>query len=91
MLKACTHYNRACDSVAVEVEGDNVLINFDGWTSRYDYWTTTDSKDLHPIGYMEQRMKYHRDYVQKLQPPKSKYTLWLQLLKQCIHDAQASC
>ncbi|XP_078679687.1 uncharacterized protein LOC144915298 isoform X2 [Branchiostoma floridae x Branchiostoma belcheri] len=28
-----------------------VLIHFDGWTSRYDYWTDIDDPDLHPLGY----------------------------------------
>ena len=28
-----------------------VLITFDGWTSKYDYWCKTDAPEIHPIGY----------------------------------------
>lgn len=35
----------------------SVLIHFDGWTNRYDYWTVRTDPDLHPIGYMDYLIK----------------------------------
>ncbi|CAF1146931.1 unnamed protein product [Adineta ricciae] len=45
----------------IEVYEDNrIRINFDGWTSTYDYTVETDNPDLHPCGYWEyiQRVLY---------------------------------
>ena len=33
-----------------KVEGNQVLIYFDGWSDNYDYWTEVDNEDLHPVG-----------------------------------------
>jgi hypothetical protein len=35
----------------VDLEKDQVYLNFDGWTSRYDYWTEFDHEDLMPCGW----------------------------------------
>nr|KAG5692965.1 hypothetical protein BaRGS_032397 [Batillaria attramentaria] len=35
-------------------KGGSLLIHFDGWTNKYDYWAEPDSPDLHPLGYMEE-------------------------------------
>ncbi|CAF1216648.1 unnamed protein product [Adineta steineri] len=45
----------------VEVYEDNrIRINFDGWTSTFDYTVEVDNSDLHPCGYWEyiQRVLY---------------------------------
>eukprot|EP00053_Salpingoeca_punica_P020085 m.207429 g.207429 ORF g.207429 m.207429 type:complete len:2206 (+) comp17789_c0_seq4:215-6832(+) len=34
-----------------------ILIHFDGWTERYDYWATHSSTDLRPIGFCEREGK----------------------------------
>lgn len=44
-----------------------MLIHFDGWTERYDYWTETDAIDLHPIGFTKQ--KGHLIGYKKLEAP----------------------
>ena len=51
-------------------DSGEVLIHFDGWTSKYDYWTMPDSKDLHPIGFMAQKARDHSDWTPDLQAPK---------------------
>ena len=39
-------------AVDTKEDGNKVLIHFDGWTARYDYWTVTTDPELHPIGYV---------------------------------------
>ena len=51
-------------------DSGEVLIHFDGWTSKYDYWTMSDSPDLHPIGFMAQRAQDHPEWTPELQAPK---------------------
>ena len=51
-------------------ETGEVLVHFDGWTSKYDYWTLPDSNDLHPIGYMVAKSRDHPDLDPRLQEPK---------------------
>ncbi len=60
--------NRCFPSVA-DVKDNKVLIHFDGWTSRYDYWTETTDTDLHPVGYMGERGHAHSGNT-SLQKPK---------------------
>jgi hypothetical protein len=58
-------------NVSVEVYEDNrVRINFDGWTSTFDYTVETDSSDLHPCGYWEyiQRVLYSNVNTNKPNP-----------------------
>ncbi|KAK7478154.1 hypothetical protein BaRGS_00030601 [Batillaria attramentaria] len=50
-------------------KGGSLLIHFDGWTNKYDYWAEPDSPDLHPLGYMEEVGKLVGKYNQLLQPP----------------------
>jgi hypothetical protein len=55
----------------VEVYEDNrIRINFDGWTSTFDYTVETDNSDLHPCGYWEyvQRVLYKNANPSKLSP-----------------------
>lgn len=55
----------------VEVYEDNrIRINFDGWTSNFDYTVETDNSDLHPCGYWEyvQRVLYKNVNTGKMNP-----------------------
>ncbi|UJR35583.1 hypothetical protein I4U23_028336 [Adineta vaga] len=55
----------------IEVYEDNrIRINFDGWTSTYDYTVETDHSDLHPCGYWEyiQRVTYNNINTNKANP-----------------------
>ncbi|XP_033763307.1 uncharacterized protein LOC117344606 [Pecten maximus] len=55
-----------------ETDG-RLLIHFDGWTKRYDYWTEPESKDLHPIGYMALNANSpNHNYTTELQKPKGR-------------------
>jgi hypothetical protein len=40
-----------CVATIAAVRGPQVLIHFDGWTDRYDYWTMHDGSTLFPCGY----------------------------------------
>ena len=46
-----------------------LLIHFDGWGDENDYWSETDSEDLHPIGFMETYGHLRILGVPQLQPP----------------------
>jgi hypothetical protein len=71
--------------ILAEVYEDNrIRINFDGWTSTFDYTVETDNSDIHPCGYWEyvQRVLYKNVNMSKLNPhftftrydrPKCKY------------------
>ena len=63
-------YHIKLTSVDIREETGDVLIHFDGWTNKYDYWAKMDSSDLHPIGYMAARAKYHPQLNPRLQEPK---------------------
>ncbi|CAF3639029.1 unnamed protein product [Rotaria socialis] len=55
----------------IEVYDDNrIRINFDGWTSSFDYTVETDNTDLHPCGYWEyvQRVLYKNPNPAKANP-----------------------
>ncbi|XP_060069823.1 uncharacterized protein LOC132549872, partial [Ylistrum balloti] len=55
-----------------ETDG-RLLIHFDGWTKRYDYWSEPESKDLHPIGYMALNAhSTNHNYTPELQRPKGR-------------------
>ncbi|XP_048241150.1 uncharacterized protein LOC124116403 [Haliotis rufescens] len=58
-------------TVAEIAEDGQLLIHFDGWTSKYDYWTQPDVKNLHPLGYMAAVGRSNKQYSPKLQAPKN--------------------
>ncbi|XP_046564246.1 LOW QUALITY PROTEIN: uncharacterized protein LOC124273077 [Haliotis rubra] len=61
-----------CVSTIAEIAEDGKwLIHFDGWTSKYDYWTEPDVKNLHPLGYMAAVGRTNKNYSPKLQAPKN--------------------
>lgn len=68
--------NLTCVASIIKIDHLNVTIHFDGWTDKYDYVTTLDSKDLHPIG-------YQAFINEKLQAPKTYAGLftWASYLK----------
>ena len=41
---------------------DEIKIHFDGWGPEYDYWCSSDSVEIHPIGWC-------RKHSWELQPP----------------------
>lgn len=45
------------------IKDGKLLIQFDGWGSRYDYWCTPDCTDIHPAGWCKKNQR-------NLQPPK---------------------
>ena len=47
----------------INIRDKKLLIHFDGWTSKYDYWCKPTSTDIHPVGWCAQHNK-------DLQPPK---------------------
>lgn len=51
-------------------DNNRIRINFDGWTSTFDYDVEVDNLDLHPCGYWEyiQRVLYKNVNHNKLQP-----------------------
>lgn len=55
-----------CVATITEVKEGKLLIHFDGWTTKYDYWCQPDTTDIHPIGWCAKTGK-------SLQPPKGKY------------------
>ena len=65
-------------------KGGPLLIHFDGWTARYDYWAEEDSDDLHPIGYMDEVGHKDRTNRSDLQAPKGMLSVWLMLLSLLI-------
>ncbi len=40
-----------CVATITEVRNGQLLIHFDGWTSKYDYWCGPTTPDIHPIGW----------------------------------------
>ena len=54
-----------CVATITEVKSNakELLIHFDGWTSKYDYWCKSDSTDIHPVGWC-------KDYGKALYAPK---------------------
>ncbi|EDV23216.1 uncharacterized protein TRIADDRAFT_58269 [Trichoplax adhaerens] len=53
-----------CVATVDDVNDNELLIHFDGWTRKYDYTCKSTSTDIHPIGWCENN--YHR----QLEPPK---------------------
>ena len=51
---------------SVRSSGKELLIHFDGWTEKYDYWCRADSTDIHPVGWCKTHNK-------QLQKPKGKF------------------
>ena len=59
-----------CVANIANIKDDQLLINFDGWTSRYDYWCAPDCVDIHPRGWCRKNSK-------ELQAPNSKLLMLL--------------
>ena len=54
-----------CVATIIDINSeDELLIHFDGWTDKYDYWCEPDTPDIHPRGWCKKNIK-------SLQPPKS--------------------
>ncbi|XP_035826698.1 uncharacterized protein LOC101848126 [Aplysia californica] len=81
--------NLVCVATILEIDeaADQILIHFDGWTDRYDYWTNFESADLHPLGYMYhngKRLAKEKRKNSSLQPPNNyrKTFDWLTYLQE---------
>ncbi|CAH8467140.1 unnamed protein product [Dicrocoelium dendriticum] len=51
-----------CPASVGAVNGQHILVSFDGWSGAFDYWTRFDSRELFPVGWCKKA-----DYP--LQPP----------------------
>ena len=51
-----------CVATITGMEGDELLIHFDGWGENYDYWCKKSTTDIHPVGWC-------RDHSHPLQKP----------------------
>uniref|UniRef100_A0A1X7UYJ4 TIR domain-containing protein n=1 Tax=Amphimedon queenslandica TaxID=400682 RepID=A0A1X7UYJ4_AMPQE len=40
-----------CVATITDINNNKLLIHFDGWSNRYDYWCDPDTVDIHPIGW----------------------------------------
>ena len=41
--------NLICVATITDIRDGKLLIHFDGWSNRYDYWCEPDTPDIHPI------------------------------------------
>ena len=55
-----------CVATITEVKNGQLLIHFDGWSSKYDYWCDPTTPDIHPIGWCQAQ-------GHPLQPPHRKH------------------
>lgn len=55
-LEAKDRLNPTMVAVATiaDIKDEQLLIHFDGWTSKYDYWCAPDCVDIHPVGWCEE-------------------------------------
>lgn len=77
LLKQHEENKVVCQTADIQQEreghGGQLLIHFDGWSSRYDYWAEYDSPDLHPIGFMAEVGFQIPDIRGQIQLPKGEY------------------
>ena len=45
------HPSLICVATVADIKGSKLLIHFDGWTDKYDYWCNNDCDEIHPIGW----------------------------------------
>lgn len=57
------HPSLICVATVADIKDSMLLIHFDGWTSKYDYWCSKESHELHPVGWCKKNGVV-------LQPPK---------------------
>ena len=48
-----------CVATVADVRDNSkqLLIHFDGWSNRYDYWCRSDTTDIHPVGWCSRNGK----------------------------------
>lgn len=61
------HPTMICVATITEIKNEKLLIHFDGWTNKYDYWCDAISNDIHPVGWCG------NNAVDQLHKPKCKY------------------
>lgn len=73
------HPSYVCVCTVVRVKGTRMRLHFDGWSESYDFWTSTDSPFLFPVGWCQKN-------GQRLNPPRSMSASdfnWEKYLKTC--------
>uniref|UniRef100_A0A182WI29 SAM domain-containing protein n=1 Tax=Anopheles minimus TaxID=112268 RepID=A0A182WI29_9DIPT len=53
---------KVCVATVADKMGDRILIHFDGWDNRYDYWISIYSNYIHPVN-------WHRENNDKITAP----------------------
>lgn len=59
-----------CVATVAEVKGTQLLIHFDGWSEKYDYWCDRKTPDIHPVGWCTMHGRC-------LQSPKGEALWWI--------------
>ena len=62
-----------------DIKDDQLLIHFDGWGPRYDYWCKPDSTDIHPKGWCGKNGRRS-----DLQPPKGDLKIMAKTYNTCV-------
>ena len=69
-----------CVATIVEVRNRRLLVHFDGWSDKYNYWCSPDTTDIHPPMWCGKNGK-------KVEPPYGTYCLFVgELACYCIHE-----
>ena len=42
---------KVCVATVADKMGDRILVHFDGWDDRYDYWVSIFSNYIHPVNW----------------------------------------
>ncbi|XP_053663755.1 uncharacterized protein LOC128712914 [Anopheles marshallii] len=53
---------KVCVATVADKMGDRILIHFDGWDNRYDYWVSIHSNYIHPVN-------WHKENNDKITAP----------------------
>ncbi|XP_068682638.1 lethal(3)malignant brain tumor-like protein 4 isoform X1 [Montipora foliosa] len=73
------HPSYICVCTVVKVKGTRMRLHFDGWSESYDFWASTDSPFLFPVGWCQKN-------GQRLNPPRNMSPSdfsWENYLKAC--------
>ncbi|XP_058178753.1 uncharacterized protein LOC131294725 [Anopheles ziemanni] len=53
---------KVCVATVADKMGDRILVHFDGWNERHDYWVSIQSPYIHPVD-------WHIENTEKITPP----------------------
>jgi lethal(3)malignant brain tumor-like protein len=57
---------RICVATVMDVLENRILVHFDGWDRKYDYWAEISSPNIHPVD-------WHKKHNFDLVPPPGEY------------------